>query len=672
TIIINKPASGENSGEITDETSRTTRSEEDDPAQDISDPGEEMDKSSSHHKRNGQKKHIRKNGFHNNRGRKMNGDSSDHNSNQAVVTNIVSNVPNDDLDNVSTQSPFSVPTVDLFPVDSAHSILTYDDFNTSGHTLSKRSTNSLALSPSVSQRGAVSMPVTAKNASTPLAPVTASPPRATVSDSNAAAARRKASANPTLRPVERTNSFIQRRNKRLDQIKKRVMSKKQQRLMQEQQQNHHKLDQVQEEYDEEDNESTDFYEDEAKSPSHSSRRNQTVVAATSPKGMANSPTATSATSPVTSSGGSSSTPRRCLSADRGRKESRGITIRDNSPLSTRSETRASSSKKIRVEHRRSSERSNSRSDRKERRSRLSGSKSPTKPRKESLMNVAVGVPQVPQSPGSQRSQSSSQYRSHRQEEDHYDHLEEELTMANLIISQQQEQIKSLQDTNEKWKTRFEHAQEQHEMQLETTLQSLYQAQKKQDKTEQDLQLALAKINSLNELHEAVAKIQQLTGLQLLGTAPSGDDTSIKSDGTKSVKSAPSLVTPRPKTKNDLLPLAEDVQSSYISDTSGSDASEFEKELTELSDSKCVAPDEESRNIQPVAQARRYSGSHIPEKSHSQKSKGSSSSKQKSKSTPSSLKPVVPSRQDQSQASFLDSALSRKHGDSSNRRYSLQR
>jgi hypothetical protein len=250
-------------------------------------------------------------------------------------------------------------------------------------------------------------------------------------------------------------------------------------------------------------------------------------------------------------------------------------------------------------------------------------------------------------------------------------LEEELTMANLIISQQQEQIKALQDTNKELQTRFDHSQAHHEEQLEKTSRSLYQAQKKQEKTEQDLHLALIKINSLNELHAAVAKIQQLTGLQLLGTGPlGGDDVSIKSDGTKSVKSAPHLASSSSrgsKTKKELLsPLAENSQTNYLSDASDSDGSEIQKEISQHVDSKGAATLEVPAN-QHITPIRRFSGSNIPEKS-STLSRSSNKVKQP-KSPTTSFAPVVPSRQDQSQASFLDSALSRKNNGSSARQYS---
>ncbi|KAL3919963.1 MAG: hypothetical protein SGILL_003493, partial [Bacillariaceae sp.] len=215
--------------------------------------------------------------------------------------------------------------------------------------------------------------------------------------------------------------------------------------------------------------------------------------------------------------------------------------------------------------------------------------------------------------------------------------------------------------------RFDHAQEHHEEQLEKALQSLYQAQKKQEKTEQDLHLALMKINSLNELHEAVAKIQQLTGLQLLGNAH--DDVSIKSDGTKSVKSAPHLATPRnSKTKRDLLsPLAE---TSYISDASDSeDASEIQKEFDQLLDAEAVAVTSEDP---PVRHMRRFSGSNIPDKTNNKATTRSSTKVKQPKSPPTSFAPVVPSRQDQSQASFLDSALNRQNSSSTARRYSSHR
>ena len=190
---------------------------------------------------------------------------------------------------------------------------------------------------------------------------------------------------------------------------------------------------------------------------------------------------------------------------------------------------------------------------------------------------------------------------------------------------------------------------------------MHHAQKKQEKTEQDLHLALMKINSLNELHEAVAKIQQLTGLQLLGNAH--DDVSIKSDGTKSVKSAPHLATSSraSRTKKDLLsPLAE---SSYISDASDSDASEIQLML----DAEETAVATQTPSAKAV---RRFSGSNIPD-TKSTNATTRTKSKQP-KSPPTSFAPVVPSRQDQSQASFLDSALKRTTKSSSTvRRYSPQ-
>ena len=81
------------------------------------------------------------------------------------VTNLVSNIPNDELDdeggadnydNCSIQSPFSVPTVDLFPIDSTHSILT-NDIGIDDDDYRERSSHSLALSPSTSKRSLVGM-----------------------------------------------------------------------------------------------------------------------------------------------------------------------------------------------------------------------------------------------------------------------------------------------------------------------------------------------------------------------------------------------------------------------------------------------------------------------------------------------------------------------------------
>ncbi|KAG7358998.1 hypothetical protein IV203_015587 [Nitzschia inconspicua] len=597
TIIINKQPS-ENSGEITDETSRTTRTEEEDEET----QGDEAAMIDDSPRQNSVKS--------------LNNQVSKRNSNGFTKSHSID--CEDDLNNdaCSTQSPFSVPTVDLFPVDSNHSILTNDESVTS-RNYSKRSNNSMALSPSASHH-------TGRNTSVPTAAVTLH------AEKNNIFARRTPKT-PSDRPMERTNSFIQRRNKRLEEIKQRVMSKKQQRISEEK-----------------------------------SLLEQYILAEKStasclfPRKTPLSPNT------------SSPTPRRCLSADRGRKEHKSVTVRHSSPQSTRSESKKSS-KKIVVNSR--SSRRSSRSDRKER-SLSPENESPSSPIVSTPTHSPKRLPisvAIHQSPGSQ---GSSQYRNHRQLQGNFDHLEEELTAANLIISQQQERIKSLQESNEELKKQYDEAQKNHEVQLQDSLHALYQLQKKQEKTEQDLQLALKKIDSLNELHSAVAKIQQLTGLQLLNIAPTSDDVSIRSDGTKSAvsaKSAPQLgaAPSTRKSMRDVLPLVEERPLNYISDASDSTHSELLNDLMNDSgdyvrvDERIETPTDAFQN--PARTYRRYSGSHIPEKTDANSGK----KRVKSPSSPRSYAPVVPSRQDQSQASYLDSALHRKVSESSPRRYSLQ-
>ncbi|KAG7354954.1 hypothetical protein IV203_004310 [Nitzschia inconspicua] len=619
TIIINKQPS-ENSGEITDETSRTTRTEEEDEET----QGDEAAMIDDSPRQNSVKSL-------NNLVSKRNGFTKCH-----------SVGCEEDLNNdaCSTQSPFSVPTVDLFPVDSNHSILTNDDSITS-RNYSKRSNNSMALSPSASnQRG--------RNTSVH-------------AEKNNIVARRTPKT-PSDRPMERTNSFIQRRNKRLEEIKQRVMSKKQQRISEEkslleQVKEHEDEDEKEEEHTSLHNSDTDLRP--LKSPSSTSSPKKALQVVSSPRKTPLSPST------------SSPTPRRCFSADRGRKEHESVTVRHSSPQSTRSESKKSS-KKIVVNGR--SSRRSSRSDRKER-SLSQENESPSSPIVSTPTHSPKRLPisvAIQHSPGSQ---GSSQYRNHRQVQGNFDHLEEELTAANLIISQQQERIKSLQESNEELKKQYDEAQKNHEVQLQDSLHALYQLQKKQEKTEQDLQLALKKIDSLNELHNAVAKIQQLTGLQLLNIAPTSDDVSIRSDGTKSAvsaKSAPQLgAAPTRKSMRDVLPLVEERPLNYISDASDSTHSELLNDLMNDSgdyvkvDERIETPTDSFQN--PPRTYRRYSGSHIPEKTDANSGK----KRVKSPSSPRSYAPVVPSRQDQSQASYLDSALHRKVSESSPRRYSLQ-
>lgn len=295
---------------------------------------------------------------------------------------------------------------------------------------------------------------------------------------------------------------------------------------------------------------------------------------------------------------------------------------------------------------------------------------PTRSPKQVPASVAVQ-----QSPGSQ---GSSQYRNHRQRgDDNFDHLEEELTVANLIISQQQDRIKQLEQSNEDLKQQYDEAKQHHEIQLQGSLHALYQLQKKQEKTEQDLQLALKKINSLNELHEAVAKIQQLTGLQLLNPTTAGDDASIKSDGAKSAisaKSAPQLGEGSSSRKNrkDPLPLLEERPLNYVSDASDSTHSELLNDAMNYSGECELGEDLDETtadSFQNTARSahRRYSGSNVSERGP----RTSPKKRVKASSLPGSYAPVVPSRQDQSQASYLDSALNRNGSESTQRRYSLQ-
>jgi hypothetical protein len=635
TIFINKQPS-ENSGEITDETSRTTRTEEDEETQEISESGEDNDMDRSCHQNN----HDR--GVH--RGRRITtsrGKTQVHTPNKDDVNN----------DACSTQSPFSVPTVDLFPVDSNHSILTNDNSITSRNH-SKRSNNSLALSPSVSHQSRnVFREVGASGENT----------------GNTSALRRHPKM-PSLRPVERTDSFIQRRNKRLEQIKKRVMSMKRQRIVEQDQH----LEQVKEagEDGETDEEEPFFHNRRSeaqppKSPSESPLKQGLQI---------DSPRRDTSKQPSSSSSAGhslhspSSTLQGCLSADGGRKEP-AVTVRDSSPLSTRSESRISS-RHIRLEDR-TSQRSRSRSNRQRRTSgedhetqKSPNVSTPTQSSKHVPIDVVLH-----QSPGSK---GSSQYRNHRQIGDGFDHLKEELTAANLIISQQQERIKSLQESNEELHRRYDEAQLQHEKQLQGSLHALYQLQKKQEKTEQDLQLALKKIDSLNELHDAVAKIQQLTGLQLLNSTPVCDDVSIKSDGARSAVSAPPLRSVS-RSKRDTLPLVDEHTVSYVSDASDSTKLELLIDArAEFGDCPAEGVDVEETwadSLQQRSSApRRYSNGDVPEWPSSHINRKARS---KASSLSTSFAPVVPSRQDQSQASYLDSAVHRKASEASPRRYSLQ-
>jgi hypothetical protein len=117
-----------------------------------------------------------------------------------------------------------------------------------------------------------------------------------------------------------------------------------------------------------------------------------------------------------------------------------------------------------------------------------------------------------------------------------------------------------------------------------------------------------------------------------------------------------------RTKLETLPLVDERNVTYLSDASESTHSDLLNDA--MAESGDCYPVEQGHGEGTLIDSLQHSD--VPERpsNHINRKKRS-----KSSSLPTSFAPVVPARQDQSQASYLDSALHRKVSESSPRRYS---
>lgn len=319
--------------------------------------------------------------------------------------------------------------------------------------------------------------------------------------------------------------------------------------------------------------------------------------------------------------------------------------------------------------------------------------------------LMVNAPKTPKTPTSRASNTSTMYRLQHQQKDHHrERLADELDGAHQIISQQQGRIRELEQINLEWKTKFDQAWKEHQAQLQGSSEALYACQQQHERTQQRLQEALSKIQDL-EMGKDLGcpktkgeSIDRCVGgpvyFYVDSTSPSRGSgirhTTVESQS-EDVRQS-STFSSSHKTTEECQPTMESEEDTMHDDVEGVELIEGRVgEIDEVGDRQDInfreslygprvqGGDVSNFHFSSSADRpfRRHSGSNIPV-AHNGTATAASLTKKKNtvvssyahreQSSPSggrrshrhirSLAPILPSRQDQSQANFLEAALHR--------------